>query len=154
MLNIIMGLLGDAPGGQQARACTSGDVLLKLKDQGCTLEEIYGALEWLESFARPQYVARGDRSSFQLRVYSFEEQQKISAEAQGYLLQLVDHGLLSHGQKECVIDSIMCIEVDVITMPQVKWVARMIILAQSESPWKKAVALDLAQVSNNKRILH
>ena len=99
------------------------------------------ALDWLADLAgerhRPALFAaaaasseNGARPGTGLRVYSTQEQARLSAECRGLLLTLELEDILPPAQREIVIDRLLALEADDLSIDQVKWVVLMVLSSQ------------------------
>jgi Smg protein len=103
----------------------------QLEAAGFDDEEIQDALDWIESLctiSRDSFSVADDAGG--MRIYSESEQKRLSVEVRGLLQFLEDHGALSGGQREMVIDRLLALTDDEITVPSAKLVALMVLWMQ------------------------
>ncbi len=65
-----------------------------------------------------------------LRIYSPQEDARLSAECRGLLLSLERAGILTPAQREIVIDRLLALDADDLGLQQVKWVVLMVLSSQ------------------------
>ncbi len=95
------------------------------------------ALDWLADLAgergRAQIsglVEAGPRRKPSLRLYSPAEMARLSAECRGQLLSLEEIGILNSTQRELVIDRLLALDVEDLTLEQLRWVVLMVLSSQ------------------------
>ena len=95
------------------------------------------ALDWLADLAgergRPQMtglIEAGPRRKPSLRLYSPAEMARLSAECRGLLLSLEEVGILNSTQRELVIDRLLALDVEDLTLDQLRWVVLMVLSSQ------------------------
>jgi Smg protein len=101
----------------------------ELSQAGFPRVEISKAFSWLEGLSDlrdsgsqvPHEAAAGS-----VRVYSGPEMDKIDRESRGFLLFMEQSGVLDSVSRELVIDRLMALEVDEISIEQLKWVILMV----------------------------
>lgn len=101
----------------------------ELSQAGFPRGDISKAFSWLEDLSSmrdnlselPTASAPGS-----LRVYSTEEQEHIDLEGRGFLLFMEQNGVIDSITRELVIDRLMALEADSITLDQLKWVILMV----------------------------
>ena len=102
----------------------------ELENAGFAEAGIERALAWLDGLSSDAAPPVGDPQQRSFRVFSRSEQQRLSAEVRGYLLQLESIGILSGQQRELVIDRLLALEAEEIDIEQVKWVVLMVLFSQ------------------------
>jgi len=87
-------------------------------------------LDWLADLAgerhRPDFPI-GRRA---IRVYADGELTRMSTESRGFLLTLERTGILSPAQREIVIDRLLALDTDELSIDQLKWVVLMVLSSQ------------------------
>jgi Smg protein len=73
-------------------------------------------------------ISSGNPNS--LRFYLPREQEKIDAEARGFILFLEQNGVLDSAMRELVIDRIMALETEEIDLEQLRWIILMVLFNQ------------------------
>jgi len=100
----------------------------ELLEAGFPRKEVNRAFEWLESLTKHQPIRSLSTPTF--RVYSAQEQAKLDTECCGFLMFLEHTGILSSTSRELVIDRVMALHEDPITLENLKWVVLMILFSQ------------------------
>lgn len=95
------------------------------------------ALDWLADLAGergrvllPAPVDSGTRRRPPLRLYSKAEMARLSVDCRGLLLSLESVGILNATQRELVIDRLLALDVEDLTLDQVRWVVLMVLSSQ------------------------
>ncbi len=96
------------------------------------------ALDWLADLAGERSRAQiasaagegGARQRPALRLYSTAEMVRLSVECRGLLISLEEVGILSPAQRELVIDRLLALEVEDLSLDQVRWVVLMVLSSQ------------------------
>ena len=105
---------------------------VELTQAGFPRSEVNKAFDWLEGLAALRdggsLPPGGRRHS--MRIFSSQEQQKISLEARGFILFLERSGVLDSHTRELVIDRVMALDTDEIDGEQLKWVILMVLFNQ------------------------
>jgi Smg protein len=65
-----------------------------------------------------------------LRIYSTMELTRLSVDCRGLLLSLENADILNPGQRELVIDRLLALDVEDLTLDQVRWVVLMVLSSQ------------------------
>lgn len=103
----------------------------QLEAAGFDDDEIQDALDWIDSLCSISEGAfAGADLATGMRLYSESEQKRLSVEVRGLLQFLEDHGALSGAQREMVIDRLLALTDDEITVPSAKLVALMVLWVQ------------------------
>src|SRR5210317_1660603 len=85
--------------------------------------QINRAFDWLEGLsAQQEQLARPSQATSVMRVFSEEEMIKLNVECRGFLLLLEQSGLLDLSSRELIIDRIMALDNDEVSLDQLKWV--------------------------------
>jgi Smg protein len=105
----------------------------ELTEAGFARGEIRKAFNWLEGLSllreQPPALVLGGTSGG-VRHYTRAEQEKLSAECRGFLLSMEHSGVLTPRARELVIERVMALEVEEITLEQLKWVMLMVLFNQ------------------------
>jgi Smg protein len=95
------------------------------------------ALDWLADLAGERARAQlpgttegGAPLTSALRLYSTAETTRLSVECRGLLLSLEQVGILSATQRELVIDRLLALDVEDLTLDQLRWVVLMVLSSQ------------------------
>ncbi|MDZ7752111.1 MAG: DUF494 domain-containing protein [Gammaproteobacteria bacterium] len=100
-----------------------------LVSEGFTERTVDKALSWLEGLAPGEDGAAPmvDTGPTALRHYTRREEERLDAEARGFLLFLEQVALLDATRRELVIDQVMGLDSDDVDLDQVKWVVQMVL---------------------------
>ena len=114
-----------------------------LESAGFGEANVERALDWLADLAgerhRPDLgsatgtPAGGNAPHIQsaaLRIYSTLELSRLSVDCRGLLLSLENADILNPGQRELVIDRLLALDVEDLTLDQVRWVVLMVLSSQ------------------------
>jgi len=95
------------------------------------------ALDWLADLAgergRIQLPAAGEpgpRCPPSMRLYTAAETARLSVECRGLLLSLEEVGILNATQRELVIDRLLALDVEDLSLDQLRWVVLMVLSSQ------------------------
>ena len=95
--------------------------------------EIRKAFSWLDGLSalRAQSAGLPPRAKTQaMRYYTPQEQEKLDEDCRGYLQFMEHSGVLDAVARELVIDRLMALEVDEISIDQLKWVMLLVLFNQ------------------------
>jgi len=104
-----------------------------LVEAGYPDAEIDKAFGWLEGLtAQQQDQARQSwaASDRAIRIFTDQEAEKLDLECRGFLLFLEQLGVLDQGTRELVVDRVMALESEEISLEQLKWVILMVLFNQ------------------------
>jgi Smg protein len=110
-----------------------------LESAGFGEANVERALDWLADLAgerhRPGLNAAAEGAapriqSAALRIYSTLELTRLSVDCRGLLLSLENADILNPGQRELVIDRLLALDVEDLTLDQVRWVVLMVLSSQ------------------------
>jgi len=118
----------------------------ELAEAGFHSGEIRKAFAWLEGLS--SHRARGGRTAMQLdahalRHYTFPEHNKLDPDCRGFLLAMEQNHLLDPQTRELVIDRAMALEIEEITLEQLKWIILMVLFNQPGQEHAYALLEDL-----------
>ncbi|WP_072054686.1 DUF494 family protein [Aliivibrio fischeri] len=107
----------------------------KLEDEllkaGFHQEAVYKALDWLEDLARLQdtdeYARVATGTSTSMRIYTQQEIDGINTACRGFLLFLEQIKVLTSETREMVIEQVMALETDELSLDDLKWVVLMVL---------------------------
>jgi len=105
----------------------------ELVGAGFAEREVIKAFSWLDELS-PQKLG-GDgmdklAHSTSIRVYTDQEAEKLDIACRGFLIFLEQVGILDGRSRELVIDRIMALETDDISLEQLKWVILLVLFNQ------------------------
>jgi Smg protein len=93
-------------------------------------DKVTRALDWLADLADYRHGGELPANARAFRVYSSYELRRLDAAARGLLLALENGGVLSSAQRELVIDRLLALETEELSLEQVKWVVMMVLSSQ------------------------
>jgi len=104
----------------------------ELAEAGFARGEISKAFSWLEGLspARDQGVELLSAGHGGMRHYHAHERKKLDERCRGFLLQMEMAGVLSTIARELTIDRVMALEIEEISLDQLKWVMWMVLFHQ------------------------
>ena len=95
------------------------------------------ALDWLADLAGERsraplsgMIDTGPRRKPSLRLFNSTEMARLSAECRGLLLSLEQVGILNSTQRELVIDRLLALDVEDLTLDQLRWIVLMVLSSQ------------------------
>lgn len=107
-------------------------IQVELASAGFDEHDIKKAFAWLEGLAQQQgqedtpLLMQGSS----LRVFTEREMERLDVECRGLLLFLEQTGILEHATRELVIDRVMALEAEDISLDQLKWVILLVLFNQ------------------------
>jgi Smg protein len=103
----------------------------ELQQAGFTPGGIQQAFDWLEELERrrPQAAAAIGPAG-PVRIYAPEEQARLDGACRGFLMYLEQQGVLDAARRELVLDRLMALEHDELTVEDLKWVVLMVLFNQ------------------------
>ena len=113
-----------------------------LESAGFGEANVERALDWLADLAGqrsrsellaaalPVEAADSTATLRSLRIYAPSEMVRLSADCRGLLLSLEEADILKPAQRELVIDRLLALDVDDLTLEQVRWVVLMVLSSQ------------------------
>ncbi len=102
----------------------------ELKAAGFNNKNILKAFEWLDTLAlqaEPDF-----KSTANFRIFGTKEIQKLNTECRGFILFLEHLNILTPVSRELVIDRVMALENQAISIEELKWIALIVLLSQPE----------------------
>ena len=106
------------------------DIARDLEVAGFAGASVERALDWLADLAdeRDRPGLRANECAF--RLYSPEECARLDAGCRGLLLSLERGGILTATQREIVIERLLALDAEELSLEQVKWVVLMVLSCQ------------------------
>ena len=108
-----------------------------LASAGFGEDNVERALDWLADLAgersRAQMPGTNEANAPRttaLRLYSAAEIARLSVECRGLLISLEQVGILNATQRELVIDRLLALDVEDLTIDQLRWVVLMVLSSQ------------------------
>lgn len=108
--------------------------------------EITKAFHWLEGLSilhDEEEVLVASGNPLAIRHYSPLEQEKISLECRNFLVHMEYIGVLEPRTREIVIDRIMALDVDEISMDQLRWIILLVLYNQPDQEQAYALLEDM-----------
>jgi Smg protein len=104
----------------------------ELINAGFHHDEIYKALAWLEKLCELQTTDANSYLQYtsktrSVRIYTFEEQQRLDVDSRGFLLFLEHINVIDSFTREMVIDRVMELETKEFDVLDLKWVVLMVL---------------------------
>ena len=93
--------------------------------------EIERALSWLDALTNQQKsLDYGHQTGCSTRIFNDFEHERLDASCRGYITYLEQIGILSHPQREILVDRLLALETTDIDVEQIKWVVLMVLFSQ------------------------
>lgn len=135
---------------EEADTMFNRDTLLEeLIDVGFEHHNVEKAFNWLADlptsyddfkFTSPDQIS--------VRIYDDREAKKLDLQCQGYLSSLEQMGILTAASRELIIDRVMALETDEISIEQLRWLCLIVLYNISESDipysWLEDVIMDFS----------
>lgn len=102
----------------------------ELQQAGFTAGGIHQAFDWLDELERRRPHAAVLGPAGPVRLYAPEEQARLDAACRGFLMYLEQQGVLDAARRELVLDRLMALEHDELTVDDLKWVVLMVLFNQ------------------------
>lgn len=135
MFDILVYLFENYFDAEEFRSPDQDALALKLSAAGFESEEINKALDWLtglESLPALEYSFHEGQYGG-IRIYAEPEARKLNAECRGFLSFLEVSGILGPMQREWVIDRILALNEDDITLEKLKWTVLIVLWSQGQA---------------------
>ncbi len=102
-----------------------------LLEAGFSAGEISKAFNWLDVLAQQRHMPQlSDGLVKPVRVFSEQERQRMDTASQGFLMYLENVGVLNPECRELVLDRLLALEAEEVTIEDVKWVILMVLFNQ------------------------
>lgn len=102
-----------------------------LHEAGFTNAEIEKAFHWLDGLAeqrhQPELPIQADRS---IRIYVDAELNRLDTECRDFVMYLENIGILDAQRRELVLDRMLALEAEDLTLEDLKWVVLMVLFNQ------------------------
>jgi len=116
---------------------------LELSEAGFRRGEIRKALRWLDGLVPAGAAEERFDHPASLRHYDAAEARKLDAGCRGFLLLLEQHGVLDARTRERVIERALALELETITLEQLKWIVLMVLNHQPGYEYAHALVEDM-----------
>lgn len=121
-----------------------------LHQAGFTNGEIDKAFHWLDGLAEQRHqpdLFKSTRSP--IRIYVESELTRLDTECRDFLMYLENIGIVDGQRRELVLDRVLALETDEITLEDVKWVVLMVLFNQpgqeANFAWMEDLMFDTEQ---------
>jgi len=91
------------------------------------------ALDWLADLADFRSSAAPGPGPLAFRAYNTAELRRLDADCRGLLASLEQGGMMTAAQREIVIDRLLALDTEELSLEQVKWVVMMVLSSQPGS---------------------
>jgi Smg protein len=108
----------------------SDDIKTELLQAGFEPTEVNNAFDWLETLTEQSDIKPSISSAF--RIFCPQEESKLDLECRNLLLFLEHSNILTPDTREIVIDRIMAVDNETISLDELKWTVLMVLLSQSD----------------------
>lgn len=105
----------------------------ELLEAGFHKPEINKAFEWLESLTARESLVTQLSTATTFRVFSAQEEERLDSECRGLLFFLEQSGILSASNREVVLDRVMVLDTEEISLEELKWVVLMVLFSQPDT---------------------
>ena len=102
----------------------------ELQQAGFRLHDIRKAFAWLGDLAEQPEPLGSEATASALRHYDDIELARLDADSRGFLLFLEQNGILNPVSRERVIDRLMALESEAISIEHVKWVVLLVLFSE------------------------
>ena len=121
-----------------------------LHQAGFTNGEIEKAFNWLDDLAEQRHQADLFQDNNRpVRVYVASEIARLDTECRDFLMYLENIGILDAQRRELVLDRVLALETDEISLEDVKWVVLMVLFNQpgqeANFAWMEDLMFDTEQ---------
>ncbi len=139
----IVNLIAQYVLGAEDTPISEQELMTELMSVGFDADEINDAFSWMESIAlQPQTeseVISPLMNPPTYRVFTNEEQQKLTDEARGFLIKVRTMGLLSNEAQEEIIERALRSTDDLINEQEIKIITTLTLLSRSSSLWIREI---------------
>jgi len=133
------------------RLCDRDLVQQRLEDAGFSDEVVASTFDWLKELIEQKSwcasVGDDDNASRTFRVFSQEEQARISMEVRSFILSLEYSGILDTRMREVVISQLIELDQDVVELIDAKWVILLVMMSGSNDNIKNMRSYLLATMA-------
>ena len=108
----------------------SDAIRTELIEAGFDHININKAFDWLESLSLQRAIEPTVPSTF--RIFSHQEITKLDLECRNFIMFLEQAGILTAVKRELVLDRILALENEEISLDKLKWIVLMVLLSQQD----------------------
>ena len=102
----------------------------ELLEAGFETYQVNKAFDWIESLSINTGIKKTAFSTF--RIFCPEEIIKLDIECRNFILFLELHGILNTRNREIIIDRVMVLDKEDISMEKLQWIVLMVLLSQPD----------------------
>ena len=102
----------------------------ELEEAGFEQNEVIKAFDWLESLSIQARINPTIPTTF--RIFSDHEQNKLDLECRNFLMFLESSTIVTPANRELIIDRVMALENEDISLEKLKWIVLMVLLSQPD----------------------
>lgn len=130
VIDVLMFLFDNYLSFEEGVSTDEATITSELEEAGFETQEITKAFDWLEGLAgiRALPAAPTPTVTPSLRVYTTDEQAKLSTACRGFLLGLEQAGILDPLSREIIIDRAMAIETETLRLQPFKRIVGLIMV--------------------------
>jgi Smg protein len=108
----------------------SDEVRIDLLEAGFPQSEVAKALDWLDALTEHHDIKPVSTPAF--RVFCAAEMARLDTESRGLLMFLEQCGILTPASRELVIDRVMALDEEPLSMENLKWMVLMVLFSQPD----------------------
>lgn len=102
----------------------------ELLEAGFESYQVNKAFDWIDSLSLDTDIKKTAPSAF--RIFCTEETLKLDIECRNFIMFLEQYGILNASNREIVIDRVMALDEEDISMDKLKWIVLMVLLSQPD----------------------
>lgn len=129
LLDVLMYLFENYHDGELEDVENQLTLRVELAAAGFPDEEIDHAFAWLDGLVRQRSAPALAHRTDALRIYTPEENEKLSADCRGFLLYLQQLGIINAESRELIIERLLALACE-IDLERVKWVCLLVLINQ------------------------
>lgn len=146
VFDVLMYLFENYMDGSPELSTDQKQLTVELAEAGFRKGEIRKAFRWLEGLAAGRARQGTDpvrAHPTALRHYTGAESRKLNADCRGFLLFMEASGVLDAHTRELVIERVMALDLEEVSVEQLKWVVLMVLGNQDGQEQAQALLEDL-----------
>lgn len=118
---------GEEDDGRNIYSISEMKLFADLIEAGFEGHEIVKALSWLERLSSPYEIDEATlEDSSLIRVFAQEEQEILSIEQQGFLIEMTSLGIITPVMRERILDLVLLVD-KTLDMRGLRWITRMVL---------------------------
>ncbi len=131
VFDVLMYLFENYLDSESELAPDQESLTVELLEAGFPQAEVDKAFDWLEGLALQQNQDDLDReNNHSIRLFTRHEAERLDLECRGLLLFLEQRGILDPFNRELVLDRVMALDTEEISLEQLKWIILMVLFNQ------------------------